>query len=123
MHFCYTFLILIQGATIRYKLDREKCRFTYAPVLAVNGPLAGFKPMIISKVKGTRSADQVRVETKKNCKRFRRIYFGTTSFSNLRLVYKPEGLDDRRPISVGNGQIGIVFEKESSWKTLWNSHG
>ena len=65
MHFCYTFLILIQGATIRYKLDREKCRFTYAPVLAVNGPLAGFKPMIISKVKGTRSADQVRVETKK----------------------------------------------------------
>ena len=65
MHFCYTFLILIQGATIRYKLDREKCRFTYAPVLAVNGPLVGFKPMIISKVKGTRWADQVRVETKK----------------------------------------------------------
>ena len=46
-------------------MDREKCRFTYAPVLAVNGPLVGFKPMIISKVKGTRWADQVRVETKK----------------------------------------------------------
>ena len=65
VHFCCTYLILVKGATIRYKLDREKCRFTYAPVLAVNGPLAGFKPMIISKVKGTRWADQVRVETNK----------------------------------------------------------
>ena len=65
VHFCCTYLILVKGATIRYKLDREKCRFTYAPVLAVNGPLAGFKPMIISKVKGTRWADQVHVETKK----------------------------------------------------------
>ena len=55
---------MVQGATIRYKLDHEKCRFTYAPVLAVNGPLVGFKPMVISKVKGTRWANQLRVETK-----------------------------------------------------------
>ena len=58
-------LKLSKDATIRYKLDREKCRFTFAPVLAVHGPLAGFKPMIISKVKGTRWANQLRVETKK----------------------------------------------------------
>ena len=43
------------------KVDREKS----APVLAVDGPLAGFKPMVISKVKATRWANQVRVETKK----------------------------------------------------------
>ena len=65
MHLWFTSIILVQGATIRYKLDREKCRFTYAPVLAVHGPLAGFKPMVISKVKGTRWANQLRVETKK----------------------------------------------------------
>ena len=64
-HLWFTSIILVQGATIRYKLDREKCRFTFAPVLAVHGPLAGFKPMIISKVKGTRWANQLRVETKK----------------------------------------------------------
>ena len=46
-------------------MDREKSRFTYAPVLAVHSPLAGFKPMVISKLKGTRWANQLRVETKK----------------------------------------------------------
>ena len=37
----------------------------YAPVLAVDGPLAGYKPMVISIVKGSRWANQLRVETKK----------------------------------------------------------
>ena len=116
-------LKLSKDATIRYKLDREKCRFTFAPVLAVHGPLAGFKPMIISKVKGTRWANQLRVETKKNCDRFWRVQSWTSTFSILRLIFKFESLDDRGPFHLGNGKNIIISEKESRGKKFLHTYG
>ena len=45
-------------------MDRQKQRFTFSPILRCGPHLPNWKPMIISKIKGARWSNLVKLETK-----------------------------------------------------------
>ena len=57
--------ILCLGTIVRYKLNNEKCRVTFSPILVAGKHLSGWKPVVISRTKGTRWNDILKVEKKK----------------------------------------------------------
>ena len=57
--------ILCLGTIVRYKLMNEKSRITFSPILVAGAHLIGWKPSIISRTKGTRWKDILKVEKRK----------------------------------------------------------
>ena len=57
--------MLCLGTIVRYKLMNEKARVTFSPILVAGKHLSGWKPVVISRTKGTRWNDILKVEKKK----------------------------------------------------------
>ena len=60
----YLFIYFCLGVEIRYKLDKQKERVSFCPVIRCGSTLPGYKPMFISRTKGVKWGPS-RLETKK----------------------------------------------------------
>ena len=58
-------IILSLGTIVRYKLNNEKARVTFSPILVAGEHLIGWKPLVISRTKGTRWNNIIKVEKRK----------------------------------------------------------
>ena len=53
------------GTVVRFKMDNTKARVTFAPIIAAGEHLHNWKPVFISKTKGTRWKNVLKVEKRK----------------------------------------------------------
>ena len=68
-------------------MQNEKARITLAPILVAGAHLDGWKPVVISRTKGTKWKDIIKVEKKKFKKYDEEIEIERRIFPNCVLVY------------------------------------